>query len=52
MFGFYILILLACVVVGFVVAGRFGDTLHDKAEDVKNIYTAEEKGEETDEQER
>ena len=52
MFGFYILILLGCVVVGMAVAGRFGDKLHDKAEDIKNIYTTEEKGEETDEQER
>lgn len=51
MFGFYILLILACVVVGFVVAGRFGDTLHNKAEDVKNIYINEEKGEENDEQE-
>jgi hypothetical protein len=51
-FGFYILILLGCVVLGFAVAGRFGDTLHDKAEDVKNIYINEEKGEENDEQER
>lgn len=51
MFGFYILLILGCVVVGFAIAGRFGDTLHDKAEDVKNIYI-EEKGEENDEQER
>ena len=51
MFGFYILILLGCVVVGMTVAGRFGDKLHDKAEDIKNIYTTEE-GEETNEQER
>ena len=52
LFGFYILLLLGCVVVGFAVAGRFGDKLHDKAEDVKNIYINEEKGEENDEQER
>ena len=50
--GFYILILLACIVVGFAISGRFGDKLHDKAEDVKNIYTNEEKGETEDEQER
>lgn len=48
--GFYILLILGCVVVGMLVSGRFGDKLHDTAEDVKNIYT--EKGEENNEQER
>lgn len=48
--GLYILILLACVVGGFVIAGRFGDKLYDKTEDVKDIYTKEE-GETNDEQE-
>lgn len=50
--GFYILILLACIVVGFVISGRFGDKLYDKTGDVKDIYTKDEKGEENDEQER
>ena len=50
--GFYILILIACIIFGFAVSGRFGDKLYNKAEDVKDIYTKEEKGEEKDEQKR
>ena len=50
MFGFFILILLACVICGCIFAGCFGDKLYDKTEDVKNIYTQE--GEENNEQER
>lgn len=50
--GLYILIFLACIVVGFAISGRFGDKLYDKTGDVKDIYTKEEEGEVNDEQER
>ena len=49
--GLYILIFIACIVVGLVISGRFGDKLYDKTEDVKDIYIKEE-GEVNDEQER
>ena len=42
MYAFYLLIFIVLVVFCLGIAGRFGDIIHGKAEDIKNIYIKDE----------
>lgn len=50
MFVFWILVVGFCLILGIGVAGLFGDKIYNKANDIKDIYTKEEKEKEVNEQ--
>ena len=50
LFVFWVLVVGFCLILGVGVTGLFGDKIYNKANDIKDIYTKEEKEKEVNEQ--